>query len=82
MIKFINYTTLIAFAALLSGSTIQFTNEEIPVDVFIKSETSEHIIVQFQLNYFEREFIQVNGNEFDQIKLNQIEFKSNGIELN
>ena len=40
MIKFINYTTLITFAALLSGSNIQFTNEDIPVDVFIKSETS------------------------------------------
>ena len=69
MIKFINYTTLIAFTALLSGSTIQFTNEDIPVDVFIKSETSEHIIVQFQLNYFEREYIQLNGNEYDAIYL-------------
>ncbi|MBC8255874.1 MAG: hypothetical protein H8E85_01025 [Candidatus Marinimicrobia bacterium] len=69
MVKFINYIILIAFTALLSGSTIQFTNEDIPVDVFIQSETSEHIIVQFQLNYFDREFIQVNGNEYDGIYL-------------
>jgi len=69
MIKIINYTILLALAGLLSGSTIQFSNEGIPVDVFIESETSEHIIVQFQLNYFERDFFQINGNEYDQISL-------------
>jgi len=69
MRKFKNYIILIAFATLLSGSSIQFTNEDIPVDVFIKSETAEHIIVQLQLNYFEREYIQINGTEYDGIYL-------------